>query len=635
MDSFVKLCLSMLAIFAFSDVPLISGRLVGDPEMLAAGSTGLIETVAFDMIERGRTTCPVDPNDNRFRTITGRCNNFWNKGASNLPLDRLVSPPAYENGTKGEPRVTGISGFPLPSPRVISQLVHSDLRVTQRLNVLFMQWGQFIDHDVALAPMPTEGGVEIICCGPQNVGVADPLPEVCNPLRFPPHDPDFEGDCMEFVRSEEALEDYGVTPEEKFREQLNAVTAFVDASMVYGSEEELAKELRTNQGKGPFLRAFIDPVQGQLLPKGPFPNCRRPNPEDFCFLAGDIRVNEQPGLATMHTIFLRLHNLIAKFLIKAQPILFDFPEEVYQRARKLVGAITQNILYGEWLPILLGRKAMQRFGLNTGQRSSYVPGVDPSILQEFSTAAYRMGHSLVPSALLAGNTALRLRDHFLLPGIVRKAFRDISEGLVNGTESTFIKESARFEPNQARALDQFVTPELTEHLFEVKPRFGLDLVALNIHRGRDHGLPPYNKVRRACGLSPAESFTDRNFNLSLLEGFYASVEDVDLFVGGLLENRTRGGILGPTFRCIIATQFFRLKFGDRFFFETNQVPEGFPNDQLAAIRNVTMAVVMCVGANLRLVPEKAFRAANNFRNPIMNCDDLKPRFFTMIAAVSA
>ncbi|KAL8612496.1 hypothetical protein ACOMHN_053750 [Nucella lapillus] len=659
MGSLGRLCLLGLMTCLLCGIRLtIGSRTVGDPEMLAAGSTGLINTTAFEMTELGLTYCPVNPN-RRFRTINGTCNNPLNKGSANMPLARLVLPPLYEAGTKGMPRTRGPSGATLPSPRTVSRSVHTDENLNQGLTVLFMQFGQFIDHDLGLTPMPTEGGRVIVCCGPGNVGLASPQPPECSPILFPAGDPDFKGDCMEFVRSDEAKENYGVAAEQKFREQLNAVTSFVDASMVYGSEDELAKELRTEKGTGAFLRVSKDRVQGDLLPTT-LANCRLERPDDSCFLAGDIRVNEQPALATIHTIFLRLHNLIAERIQRARPGLSN--EEVYQRARKLVGAITQNILYGEWLPILLGRKVMSLYGLNTGQKSSFVPSIDPTVLQEFSTAAYRfvkssyvpsvdaillqgfstaayrMGHSLVPNFLVAGSRVLRLRNFFLLPRVVREAFHDIAEGLVNNTVNVKNGELNRIEINQAKTRDQFIAGELSSHLFEVEPRRGLDLMSLNIQRGRDHGLPTYNQVRRACGFSPVTSFSSRVFNgTALRNANYANVDDIDLFPGGMSEQSPRdtvnGGILGPTFQCVIATQFFRLKYGDRFFFETNQRPEGFSRAQLNAIRNITMASVLCATTHTRMLPRNAFRVPSS-SNPIGDCPQMRRTMDSCVDAIT-
>jgi hypothetical protein len=45
-------------------------------------------------------------------------------------------------------------------------------------------------------------------------------------------------------------------------------------------------------------------------------------------------------------------------------------------------------------------------------------------------------------------------------------------------------------------------------LFEGDPGDALDLGALNIQRGRDHGLPGYNKFRELCGLFPAAFFSN-------------------------------------------------------------------------------------------------------------------------------
>lgn len=59
-------------------------------------------------------------------------------------------------------------------------------------------------------------------------------------------------------------------------------------------------------------------------------------------------------------------------------------------------------------------------------------------------------------------------------------------------------------------MDPFITNEIRNHLFEDKRKSfsGLDLIALNNHRGRDHGLDGYNAYRVACNLKRAYTFQD-------------------------------------------------------------------------------------------------------------------------------
>lgn len=105
-------------------------------------------------------------------------------------------------------------------------------------------------------------------------------------------------------------------------------------------------------------------------------------------------------------------------------------------------------------------------------------------------------------------------------------------------------------------------------------RFGNDLAAVNIQRGRDHGIPAYTQWREPCGLTPIRDWSDFEKIVGPLstrrirEG-YNHVDDVDLFVGGLAERPVIGGLVGPVFACVIAQQFSNLRKGDRYWYENN------------------------------------------------------------------
>ena len=111
-----------------------------------------------------------------------------------------------------------------------------------------------------------------------------------------------------------------------------------------------------------------------------------------CQVAGDQRVNEQPGLTTLHTVWLREHNRLAGQL-QAINSHWD-SERVFQEARRLLIAEWQHIIYSEWLPVLLGKTYMTTFDLfpqTSGYSDSYNERLDPRITNEFASAAFRSG----------------------------------------------------------------------------------------------------------------------------------------------------------------------------------------------------------------------------------------------------
>ena len=126
----------------------------------------------------------------------------------------------------------------------------------------------------------------------------------------------------------------------------------------------------------------------------------RPSLELFILysVAGDRRVNEQMGLASIHTIFLREHNRIARQLNNMELGWDD--EKIFQETKRIVTAIIQHINYREFLPTILNRQFINFLGLDgpsQGFHDVYDPTVDPSIRNGFSTAAFRFGHSMVQS----------------------------------------------------------------------------------------------------------------------------------------------------------------------------------------------------------------------------------------------
>ncbi|KAL8610224.1 hypothetical protein ACOMHN_038919 [Nucella lapillus] len=577
------------------------------PETAGQGSTSSVRVYPFQAVYFLTELCDTFPYQN-YRTADGTCNHIFNYGASSTPVRRLL-PPAYED-KKGAPRTRGKSGKPLPAATTVSRFIHpKPSSPAEGTTFMVMQWGQFMDHDITGFPLATEEDNTLRCCGRDGETPCFSPESKCFPILLDAGDKRFGGRrCMEFARSLAAEDKHKkkLSP----REQMNSVTSFIDASTVYGSTQEVQNKLRDSSG-GKLqarLRMFEDL---DLLPKNGLEDCIiTKGSKEFCFLAGDERVNEHPGLMTIHTIFARVHNIIVKGLQSTQR--HRTQEEIFQTARKILGAIIQNIQYNEWLPMILNSDTRKTFQLITGQRTHYIPLLDPRMMNAFSTAAFRFGHSLIPDAMFIGGEAIPIRALFGKP---RQLFRNF-----NGVVEALITNKGKSDKR-----DRFFTPEVTRHLFEMdEPGTGLDLVALNIQRGRDHGLPPYNHYRRVCGLKVFKAFKDLQVSPRaqyLYKTLYKSVDDIDLFTGLMTEKNLPGAMVGPTLSCLIGLQFHALKFGDRFYFEHNR-KEGFTDDQLKNIREITLASIFCQMKGIERVQANPFLDQGK-KNPFIKCKKAK------------
>ena len=180
--------------------------------------------------------------------------------------------------------------------------------------------------------------------------------------------------------------------------------------------------------------------------------------------------------------------------------------------------------------------------------------------------------------------------------------------------------------------DDFFSEDIQNHLFESsKNSGGLDLIALNIQRGRDHGIPGYNKFREICGVGKARNFDDlsdyiASEDVERLKKLYTDVDDVDLYVGGFLERRHKDSILGPVFKCIIGDTFARLKIGDRFFYDLGvDQRTQFSTKQLREIRKVSMARIICDNTDsINSIQPQVFKTEESSKlNRAVSCQDLK------------
>uniref|UniRef100_A0A9J8DFM0 Peroxidasin n=1 Tax=Cyprinus carpio carpio TaxID=630221 RepID=A0A9J8DFM0_CYPCA len=565
----------------------------------------------------------------KYRTHDGTCNNLQHPmwGASLTAFERLLK-PVYDNGFNLPRGATERrhNSFTLPLPRLVSTSMIGTETITpdDRYTHMLMQWGQFLDHDldstvVSLSQSRFSDGQ--LCT---SVCTNDPP---CFPIMFPPDDPRQRRNgarCMFFVRSSPvcgsgmtSLLMNSVYP----REQMNQLTSYIDASNVYGSSQHEAEEIRDLASHRGMLRQGIVQRTGKpLLPfaTGPPTECMRDENESPipCFLAGDHRANEQLGLTAMHTVWFREHNRIASELLRLNPHWDG--DTIYHEARKIVGAQMQHITYNHWLPKILGEAGMRLMGDYNG----YNPNINAGILNAFATAAFRFGHTLINPILyrLDENFQPIQQGHISLHKAFFSPFRIVNEGGIDPLLRGLFGVAGKM-----RVSTQLLNTELTERLFSMAHAVALDLAAMNIQRGRDHGIPPYNDYRVFCNLTSAQTFDDLRNEIQnpsvreKLQRLYGTPQNVDLFPALMAEELVPGSRLGPTLMCLLATQFKRLRDGDRFWYEN---PGSFSPAQLTQLKQTSLARVLCDNSdNITRIQSDVFSVAV-FPHGYGSCDDL-------------
>jgi hypothetical protein len=541
-----------------------------------------------------------------------------------------VAPANYADG-RSAPQ-------PGPSSRFISNRIFNDEHqnifseggVTQWGNV----WGQFIDHTIGLRDDKGE---------PQNMPFdpADPMESFTNTLGYIP-----------FSRSA-ATPGSGVT---NAREQVNTENSYIDAEAVYGHDEARLEWLREGPLDGDLSNngAKLRLDENGLLPRRDSLGDAATAPEmaidgrlmgqdGRAMVAGDPRANENIALTATQTLFAREHNRIVDALPRSLT-----EEQKFEIARRVVIAEQQYITYNEFLPAM---------GVDLPRYRGYNSRVNATLGNEFATVGYR-AHSMIHGEIEVEGEGDRYdaeaREALEAQGVEIETSEENPDevALVVPLNVAFFNPDLVGEVQVGPLLasigleseyknDEMMDNQLRSVLFQI-PDPGnptcldgeglpecfqgvVDLAALDIERGRDHGMPSYNDLRVAYGLEPKASFTDitgedsadfpadpaltpgdeindpdsltfmhlwnngdselaldspeaatdavkaqrRTTTAARLQAIYGTVDDVDAFVGMVAEEHVAGSEFGELQRAIWARQFLALRDGDRFFYRND------------------------------------------------------------------
>jgi len=521
-----------------------------------------------------------------------------------LPINvRDPSSPGFGTnigtGSVGDmPRPRDITDLIMAQPQVNG--VDKDLPSSAGINEYFQFFGQFLTHDVAEAELVGANGV-----------VADGPPLFIDGLPFP------------FNRTPDAD---GNPSNGNVRQQANEETSYLDLSQVYGSSDDILGLLRARNGDGSYSAKMLMGASDNLLPTldevlqhhKPYDpgldaatvtaildvgaGFAGSDPNDFG--AGDNRVNQQPHLVSHHMLWMRNHNWHVDQLKAAYPSWSD--AELFEAARALNEAEWQNVVYSEYMAKLVGPKAIDAY-------SGYKTNVNAGVINEWTTVAFRFGHDESSNNLGAMNEN----------GSIARVLT-LGEAFSEGADA--IRSDV--------ALNQWIRGQLARYTQEIDGKvvegnrnllFGIpgavvDLEVFDIQRGRDHGVARYNKLRDGLGLSKYKDFNDfaaKNkvdaATLAALKSLYNTgaakeidgIDRLDSIVGGLLEKKAPGSLLGETFTILNVMQFENFRDGDRMFY-LNRFEDS--PDLIEMIENTSLSDIILRNTDIGYVYRDAFIA---------------------------
>lgn len=354
---------------------------------------------------------------------------------------------------------------------------------------------------------------------------------------------------------------------------MNQATNKLDLSQLYGYDEDDQRKLRLKiQG---LLKTSTDDTT--FLPKISSSDlCYSLDNKTACFSSGDTRVNSNPIVTILYTIFLRSHNQIAQKLKRVNPKWSE--DQLFSVTKDINVAIYQKFIYNDWANVVLGKRMALEIRNKNDDHDAKKYKSD-RVSNEFGTVAIRFYNSMQPGDLFYYNDApthgrahskstenlvdsgrmkeiMKLQDTFFQP-------KDLSRGNV------FDQLMATVLRQKAMAMDTSYVDDLAVQLYRSRMHdsliFGTDSLALDIQRARDHGVQSYVSYIKKCLNIRINHWNDlrhiiKEDDLYRLRSIYESVFDVDLIVGGLSEIPNENATIGPTLACVLSKFLTKILF---------------------------------------------------------------------------